>query len=70
MNRNVIVFVLSLIALGMAGHVRAGHLPKTAAWVQNLERAHPAGGRDLAFIPANALTGRGAIATPDGVAHF
>ncbi len=65
MNRKLFVLSFSLLALFIGVQARAGHLPRL-----ELPRSQPAPLLAPMPIPDNVLTGRGAIATPDGVAHF
>lgn len=60
-----------LLTLILAGHAAASHASQEAALVRALRTPHPAqAGTAPIAIPDNNLTGRGAIATADGQAHF
>jgi len=60
-----------LLSLLAAGHAAASHASQEAALVRALRAPHPArAGTAPIAIPDNSLTGRGAIATPDGQVHF
>ncbi len=70
MNKSTALIALACVCA--AGYAVAGHASQEDALVRTLSAPRPVRVADQApiAIPANALTGRSAIATPDGVAHF
>ena len=64
--------LIALACVLATGYTVAGHASQEKALVRALEAPRPPRVVEQApiVIPANTLTGRGAIATPDGAAHF
>lgn len=63
---------IALACVLAAGYTAASHASQEKALVRALSMPRPVSdaGCSPVTIPANTLTGRGAIATPDGTAHF
>jgi hypothetical protein len=64
MNRNAAILV-TLLALALVARAATAEAKGLKAFQARCPQTQA-----LVLIPDNALTGRGAIATPDGVAHF
>lgn len=71
MNRTAIALAVLLSVL-LAGYTAASHASRETALVQVLRAPRPTRNTDqpLMVIPDNTLTGHGAIATANGVAHY
>ena len=71
MNRKTLARIALLV--GLAAAFAASAHPLIGAEMMRAyapSQQAPASDSGLVVIPANTLTGRGAIATRDGVAHF